>query len=205
MPVRARVSVMAMDPRSAVEKAARDSYGRLVALLAARSGDIAASEDALADAFRAALESWPKTGVPGNPRAWLLVAARRKLVDNIRHSRVQANAVPELVGMFEGVQEPLDDELTFPDERLKLLFVCAHPAIDASARTPLMLQTVLGLDASRIASAFLVQPSAMGQKLSRAKSKIRDAGISFELPDADDLPKRLDAVLDAIYAAYGSG
>src|SRR5262245_15047186 len=196
---------MAMDPRSAVEKVARDSYGRLVALLAARSGDIAAAEDALADAFRAAMESWPNAGVPRNPGAWLLVAARRKLVDGIRHARVRANAVPELVRMFEGVQEPVDDELAFPDERLKLLFVCAHPAIDASSRTPLMLQTVLGLDASRIASAFLVQSSAMGQKLSRAKAKIRDAGISFELPGPDDLPQRLDAVLDAIYAAYGSG
>jgi RNA polymerase sigma-70 factor (ECF subfamily) len=95
--------------------------------------------------------------------------------------------------------------VVFPDERLKLLFICAHPAIDSVARTPLMLQTVLGLDAARIASAFLVRPSAMGQRLTRAKAKIRDAGIAFELPGAEELSPRLDAVLEAIYAAYGSG
>ena len=98
-----------------------------------------------------------------------------------------------------------DSAEIFPDERLKLLFVCAHPAIDRSARTPLMLQVVLGLDAARIASAFLVKPSAMGQRLTRAKTKIRVAGLRFELPGAKDLPERIDAVLEAIYAAYGSG
>ena len=195
---------MIEDPRRAVERAARDSYGRLVTFLAARSGDIAAAEDALADAFRTALETWPRDGVPGRPEAWLLTAARRQLIDGARHRQVRAEAVPGLRLVAEEAAA-LAETARFPDERLKLLFVCAHPAIDPAVHTPLMLQTVLGLDAVRIASAFLVSPAAMGQRLSRAKVKIRDAGIGFELPEAKELPPRLDAVLQAIYAAYGSG
>ncbi len=194
-----------MDARGAVEQAARDSYGRLVAFLAARSRDMAAAEDALADAFRAALETWPRIGVPQKPEAWLLIAARRRLIDNARHARVHADAVPALRAAAQEARKLTTMEAEFPDERLQLLFICAHPAIDAAARTPLMLQTVLGLDAARIASAFLVRPATMGQRLSRAKTKIRDARIRFELPEAKELPARLDAVLEAIYAAYGSG
>jgi RNA polymerase sigma-70 factor (ECF subfamily) len=188
-----------------VASAARDSYGRLVAFLAARSRDVAAAEDALGDAFRAALEAWPRGGVPDKPEAWLLTAARRRLTDGARHARVQADAAPTLLAVTEEAQAVASAETVFPDERLKLLFICAHPAINAAARTPLMLQTVLGLDAARIASAFLVQPAAMGQRLSRAKAKIRDAGIAFAIPEPSELPPRLDAVLEAIYAAYGSG
>lgn len=188
-----------------VEQVARDSYGRLLAFLAARSRDVAAAEDALADAFHAALETWPRRGVPEKPEGWLLIAARRRLIDDSRHARVHAAAVPDLVAAADAAQEATEADTMFPDERLKLLFICAHPAIDAFVRTPLMLQTVLGLDAARIASAFLVQPSTMGQRLSRAKAKIRDAGIRFELPEANELPPRLDSVLQAIYAAYGSG
>ena len=195
---------MTGEARRAVERAARDSYGRLVTFLAARSRDIAAAEDALADAFRAALETWPRDGVPDRPEAWLLTAARRRLIDGARRLQVRAEAVPGLRLAAEEAQD-LAETGRFPDERLKLLFVCAHPAIDAAMHTPLMLQTVLGLDAARIASAFLVSPAAMGQRLSRAKVKIRDAGIAFELPEAKELPPRLDAVLQAVYAAYGSG
>lgn len=195
---------MSPDTRRAVERAARDSYGRLVTFLAARSRDIAAAEDALADAFRAALETWPRDGVPDRPEAWLLTAARRRLIDGARHLQVRAGAMPDLRIVAEEAQALAESD-RFPDERLKLLFVCAHPAIDPAIHTPLMLQTVLGLDAARIASAFLVSPAAMGQRLSRAKVKIRDAGIGFELPEAKELPPRLDAVLQAIYAAYGSG
>lgn len=191
--------------RQAVERAARESYGRLLAFLAARSRDIAAAEDALADAFHAALASWPLDGVPDKPDAWLLTAARRRLIDAARHVQVRRDNQPMLLVAAEEAQDIAVHDATFPDERLKLLFVCAHPAIDAAARTPLMLQTVLGLDAARIASAFLVKPSAMGQRLSRVKTKIRDAGIAFEIPGTAELPKRLDAVLEAIYAAYGSG
>lgn len=193
------------DARAAIERAARDSCRRLIAFLTVRSRDVAGAEDALAEAFVAALESWPRTGVPLKPEAWLLSVARCRLTDDVRHARVQAAAMPTLLAAADEALQLTEDSVTFPDERLKLLFVCAHPAIDAAARTPLMLQIVLGLDAKRIASAFLVKPAAMGQRLSRAKSKIRAAGIPYELPEAKELPARLDAVLETIYAAYGSG
>jgi predicted RNA polymerase sigma factor len=191
--------------RLAVEQAARHSYGRLVAFLAARSGDVAAAQDALADAFESALHSWPASGIPEKPDAWLLTAARRRLIDASRHDQVREQALPELLILTDDAYERALNEVHFPDERLRLMFVCAHPAIDAAARAPLMLQTVLGLDAARIASAFLVQPAAMGQRLSRVKTKIRATGISFDVPEAKELPNRLAAVLDAVYAAYGSG
>ncbi len=190
------------DAHSAVEQAARTSYSKLVAYLAARSHDVAAAEDALSDAFQSALETWPRDGVPTTPEAWLLVAARRRLLDAARRSRTQNTLSEWLVKASEEMDMM---SASFPDERLKLLFVCAHPAIDAGSRTPLMLQTVMGLDAARIAAAFLVRPAAMGQRLTRAKTKIRDAAIPFTVPEPRELPQRLEAVLEAIYAAYGSG
>jgi RNA polymerase sigma-70 factor (ECF subfamily) len=192
------------DARTVVERVVRESYGRLMAYLSARTGDVAGAEDALADAFMAALRTWPDAGVPSTPEAWLLTTARHKLIDRARHDRIHAEATPALRQLVRDT-EVMSDGSAFPDERLKLLFVCAHPAIDRSVHTPLMLQVVLGLDAATIASAFLTLPATMGQRLSRAKSKIRDTAIAFEIPDRDQLPERLDAVLDAIYAAYGSG
>src|ERR1051326_3538744 len=159
---------------AAIEAVARDSYGRLVAYLAARSGDVAGAEDALSDAFGAALQRWPVDGVPEKPEAWLLHPARNRLIDAARHAQVRRKTEP-LLQLASEAETVATMQATFPDERLKLLFVCAHPAIDVAARTPPMLQTVLGLDAARIASAFLVSPAAMEQRLVRAKTKIREA------------------------------
>lgn len=193
----------AQEAHEAVIAAARRSYGRLVAYLASRMQDLAGAEDALADAFERALRTWPQDGVPLNPDAWLLTTARRRLVDEARHAKVQREAEPLLDLMMTHDEQDLAD--SFPDERLKLLFICAHPAIDAGVRTPLMLQAVLGLDAATIASAFLVAPATMGQRLVRAKTKISAARIAFELPRESERPERLEAVLDAIYAVYGTG
>jgi len=189
----------------AAERAARESYGRLLAILSARTHDIAASEDALAEAFARALERWPAGGIPDQPDAWLLSVARHRKLDAWRHTRVQDAATQSLLLLAGEVDVGVTDGTAVPDERLRLLFVCAHPAIDAAARAPLMLQTVLGLDAARMAGAFLTSPSTLGQRLVRAKARIRAAGIPFEYPEARDLPQRLQDVLDGIYAAYGTG
>ena len=187
--------------RRAAEVAARTSYGRLLALLAARTRDIAAAEDALAEAFVAALRSWPRQGVPDQPDAWLMTVARNALANRARHQAVVNAAAADLALLAD---EVAPDAGGLPDERLKLLFVCAHPAIDPAVRTPLMLQVVLGLDAATIASAFLVAPATMGQRLVRAKAKIRDAGLRFAVPERDDMPGRLGDVLEAVYAAFGT-
>jgi predicted RNA polymerase sigma factor len=187
-----------------IERVARESYGRLVAYLSVHTHDLASAEDALSEALVSALKAWPRDGLPQNPEAWLLTAARHSLIDVIRHQRVVLASEPTLALLKENFPEA-NLFAGFPDERLKLLFVCAHPAIDPAMHTPLMLQTVLGLDAARIAHAFLVPPKTMGQRLFRAKTKIRDGGIQFEIPQERDFPERLDAVLEAIYAAFGIG
>jgi RNA polymerase sigma-70 factor (ECF subfamily) len=188
----------------AAEVAARTSYGRLLSLLVARSRNIAAAEDALAAAFEAALRVWPVQGVPDNPEAWLMTAARNRILNAWRHDAVHSAAEAEIAGRIEGETEAVE-RTDFPDDRLRLLFLCAHPALDEGIRTPLMLQTVLGLDADRIARAFLVAPATMGQRLVRAKAKIRDAGLRFVLSEAEMTAERLGDVLDAIYVAFGTG
>jgi RNA polymerase sigma-70 factor, ECF subfamily len=190
--------------REAAEGAARRSYGKLVAFLAARTRDVAGAEDALAEAFAAALASWPERGVPDNPEAWLLTVARRKMIDEVRERRHGEGAAEHFLLLAE-LAEGEDSDAHIPDDRLALMFACAHPAIDAGIRAPLMLQTILGFDAVAIASAFLVSPATKGQRLVRAKSRIRQAGVPFRVPAQADLRERLGAVLDAIYAAYAEG
>jgi len=192
------------DVATAAEAAARASYGKLVALLAARTHDVAGAEDALSEAFAEALGSWSESGVPRIPEAWLLTVARRKLIDAARRRRSADAAAPTLSLLADEFAH-LRDESEIPDERLRLMFACAHPAIDAGVRAPLILQTILGFDAATIASAFLVAPTTMSQRLVRAKSRIRQAGIPFRVPEREELAGRLDAVLEAIYAVYAEG
>ncbi|MES2716569.1 MAG: DUF6596 domain-containing protein [Pseudomonadota bacterium] len=195
-------------PAATAEAVARRSYGKLVAMLSARTHDVAAAEDALADAFAAALASWPAQGVPASPEAWLLTAARRRLIDAARLRRTQARADDTLRLLADWDQAATDQagrRPEIPDQRLALMFACAHPAIAEPLRAPLMLQTLLGFDAVAIGSAFLVAPATMGQRLVRAKSRIRQAGIPFAVPALAELPARLAAVLDAIYACYAEG
>ncbi len=189
-----------MDPL--IERTLREAYGRLVAILAARSRDIMAAEDALQDALMAALEQWPREGTPRDPEAWLMTVAKRRLLDGHRRNAL----TQEIVANWPMASAAQDHAVTTPlsDDRLELMLLCSHPAIDRAMHAPLMLQTVLGLNAERIAAAFLVSPSTMSQRLVRAKQKVRDAGIRFELPDPSVLEERISSLLDAIYAAYGT-
>ena len=199
---------MAREATSAAEAVARRSYGKLVAFLAARTGDVEAAEDALSEAFAAALTDWDAGGIPDNPEGWLVTVARRRAVDATRRRRSGEAAIPHLQLIAEELAEELADaasDPSRPDHRLALMFACAHPAIDPGIRAPLILQTILGFDAATIGSAFLVSPAAMGQRLARAKSKIRQAGIPFRVPERADLRERLAAVLEAIYAAFAEG
>lgn len=197
-----RLSSGSADAARTAEIVLRRSYGKLVAFLAARTRDVASAEDALADAFASALEDWSRNGCPENPEAWLLTVARRKTIDGVRRRETRDAAAPELKRIADSLEAAASETGAIPDRRLGLMFACAHPAIEASVRSPLILQVVLGLDAKRIASAFLVSPAAIGQRLVRAKEKIRLSGIPFRIPEKDELPARLDTVLDAIYAAF---
>ena len=192
--------------RSTADAVARRSYGKLVAFLSARTRDLAAAEDALSEAFASALTDWPRSGCPSNPEAWLLLVARRKLIDLGRRQRSGEIAADDLRLLAEGLEAAsAEADTSIPDQRLALMFACAHPAIDPGIRSPLILQVVLGLDAASIASAFLMSPAAMGKRLVRAKNKIRQAGVPFRIPERDELADRLEYVLDAIYAAFAEG
>jgi RNA polymerase sigma-70 factor (ECF subfamily) len=181
--------------------AARDSYGRLLALLAAATSDLAAAEDALGDAFERALRTWPSQGVPVSPDAWLLTVARNRLRDEWKSARVQRavplDAAPDTLARIDDV-----DVDAIPDRRLELMLVCAHPAIDRAMHTPLMLNTVLGFTAEQVGRAFSVPAPTMATRLVRVKKRIKAAGIPFRIPDLADLPARMASVLEAVYGAY---
>ncbi|MCP3143279.1 RNA polymerase sigma factor [Pyxidicoccus xibeiensis] len=187
------------------EHVARESYGRLVAFLSARTRDVAGAEDALGEAFASALRVWPMDGVPDNPDAWLLTAARRRHTDTVRRRQTREAGEEHLQLVGDELEAVAVERDVIPDRRLALMFACAHPAIERVVRTPLILQTILGLSAEDIAAAFMIPPKTMGQRLVRAKTRIRNAGIPFRVPDPEELPERLDAVLEAIYAAYSKG
>lgn len=192
-----------MSATDEIERVARLSHGRLVAILAARTGGVTDALDALSDAVVRALELWPSRGIPDRPEAWLIATARNRAADSGRRSARAARAVGTLA-LLEEERAEMDEAVT-PDRTLNLMFVCAHPAIEARMRTPLMLQLVLGLDARRMAGAFLIPPGTLGQRLTRARAKIEAARIGFRLPLAEDLAPRLTHVLDAIYAGFTVG
>ena len=199
------------DAADAVEDIARGFYGRLVACLASVSGDIAAAEDALSEAFVAALRTWPERGVPDRPDSWIVTAARRTLVDAARRRAVAQRSLHQLVVLLDGDRSSrtercsaVDASGVIPDKRLELMFACTHPAIDRAMRAPLMLQAVLGVDARRIGAAFLVPPATMGQRLVRAKARSRPWGCPSRCPIPRSFPN-VASVLDAVSAAYGTG
>lgn len=189
---------------AAAERVARESYGRLLAYLATRWRDVAAAEDALSDAFAAALENWPRAGVPSKPEAWLLTVARRKLTDAARGEAVRSRDDIRARLWYEAASS-VEIGTSFPDDRLRLMLVCAHPAIDTLVRPALILQTVLGLEVKQMAGAFLLSSETLNKRLVRAKAKIKTSGLRFEEPEPEDMAPRLQALLEAIYAAYFIG
>ncbi len=193
----------------AVEQALRNSWGRLLALLARLLGSLDLAEDALQDAFEAAVTAWERDGVPDRPEAWLLTAARRRATDRLRRDATLARKLPLLV-LPEPEPDPADlDEggevTTIPDERLRLLFTCCHPALSMEARTALTLRCLGGLATAEIARAFLVPDGTMAARITRAKKKIAAAGIPYRIPTDAELPDRLSGVLAVLYLVFNEG
>ncbi len=188
-------------PARAAGLAARDSYGRLLALLCASTSDLASAEDALADAFERALRTWPDQGVPDNPDGWLLAVARNRLRDRWKSAESRRTCPLDIEQDAPVHVDDLDID-AIPDRRLELMLVCAHPAIERAVHTPLMLNTVLGFTAEQIGRAFSVPISTMATRLVRAKRRIKAARIPLRIPDRGDLPARMAAVLEAVYGAY---
>ncbi|HET7436727.1 MAG TPA: RNA polymerase sigma factor [Thermoanaerobaculia bacterium] len=190
--------------RDEIDALYRTESGRVLATLIRLVGDFDRAEDAMHDAFKAALDQWPREGVPQNPRAWLVSAGRFKAIDALRrHARFDA-AQEELARRIEAEPEERGDE-TLDDDRLRLIFTCCHPAIAPEARIALTLREVCGLTTEEIARAFLTTPPTLAQRIVRAKAKIRDERIPYQVPSPDELPQRLDAVLHVVYLVFNEG
>ena len=191
------------DIHAAVALTHRQEWARVVATVNKRFGDLDIAEDAAGEAFAAALERWPADGVPPNPGAWLTVTATRKAIDQLRREQKRDGKHREAQVMFD--DEPPEPLGAIEDLRLRLIFTCCHPALSAEARIALTLRMVAGLTVGEIARAFLVQETTMGQRITRAKTKIREAHIPFRLPSADDLPARMSGVLAVLYLVFNEG